>query len=401
MLGLALEGGGAKGAFHMGVYKALLEEGYEFGGITGTSIGALNGAIIAQGDFEAGYKLWEIMDSSLLFDIDEIQMKKILDKKVDKETLAYLSSKIKSVFENKGIDTSKIRIILNNIIDEEKLRKSKIDLGIVTVSVTDLMPLELYKEDIPQGKIVDYLMASANMPLFKIEPIDGKRYIDGAFYDNCPVNLLVRKGYKEIIAVRTFGIGITRKIEDVNVKVTNIIPSENLGGTLNFDNVQIQTNLKMGYCDAMRVIKKLIGKTYYIKSEDEESFFSRAASIPEDLIYKIGDAMRLPKMEPRRMLFEKIFPALAGNLSLPINSIHQDIIIGLMELLAKDRNVDRYKIRSFDGFIEDINNNSSNNYGSTKKAKLFPTFRKEPYMIKVGEEFLNAFIMIKEKKLWL
>ena len=42
----ALEGGGARGAFHMGVVKAFLEEGYEIGGITGTSIGALNGAIV-------------------------------------------------------------------------------------------------------------------------------------------------------------------------------------------------------------------------------------------------------------------------------------------------------------------------------------------------------------------
>lgn len=58
MLGLALEGGGAKGAYHMGVVKAYFEEGYYFDGVVGTSIGALNGAIIAQGDFELGYELW-------------------------------------------------------------------------------------------------------------------------------------------------------------------------------------------------------------------------------------------------------------------------------------------------------------------------------------------------------
>ena len=46
MYGLVLEGGGARGAYHIGVYKAILEEGIEIGGITGTSIGALNGAMI-------------------------------------------------------------------------------------------------------------------------------------------------------------------------------------------------------------------------------------------------------------------------------------------------------------------------------------------------------------------
>ena len=59
MIGLALEGGGARGAFHMGVVKAFLEEGYEIGGITGTSIGALNGAIIVQGSFEEGTDMGE------------------------------------------------------------------------------------------------------------------------------------------------------------------------------------------------------------------------------------------------------------------------------------------------------------------------------------------------------
>ncbi|HMM69555.1 MAG TPA: patatin-like phospholipase family protein, partial [Gudongella oleilytica] len=52
MYGLVLEGGGAKGSYHVGVYKALLEEGIPIGGVAGTSIGALNGAMIVQGDFE-------------------------------------------------------------------------------------------------------------------------------------------------------------------------------------------------------------------------------------------------------------------------------------------------------------------------------------------------------------
>ena len=59
MYGLVLEGGGARGAYHIGVYKAILEEGIEIGGITGTSIGALNGAMIVQGDYEICYELWQ------------------------------------------------------------------------------------------------------------------------------------------------------------------------------------------------------------------------------------------------------------------------------------------------------------------------------------------------------
>ncbi|HBW34005.1 patatin-like phospholipase family protein [Desulfosporosinus sp. BICA1-9] len=121
MLGIALEGGGAKGAFHMGAVKAYFDEGYHFDGITGTSIGALNGAIIAQGDFEIGYQWWQRMDTSFLFDIDQIHMQNFLNRKIDKDVLFYLFSKIKDIVENRGLDTKKIRETLDNIVVCEKL----------------------------------------------------------------------------------------------------------------------------------------------------------------------------------------------------------------------------------------------------------------------------------------
>lgn len=58
MYGIALEGGGTKGAYHMGAVKAILECGFDIGAVVGTSIGAFNAAVIAQGDFEKLYKRW-------------------------------------------------------------------------------------------------------------------------------------------------------------------------------------------------------------------------------------------------------------------------------------------------------------------------------------------------------
>ena len=58
MRGLALEGGGAKGAYHIGVMKALTEKSYVFDGFVGTSIGAINAAMLAQSDFDAALDLW-------------------------------------------------------------------------------------------------------------------------------------------------------------------------------------------------------------------------------------------------------------------------------------------------------------------------------------------------------
>ena len=64
MLGLVLEGGGAKGSYQAGAIKALYEKGYKFDGVMGTSIGAINGAFVAQGTEEKCFDFWENISPS-------------------------------------------------------------------------------------------------------------------------------------------------------------------------------------------------------------------------------------------------------------------------------------------------------------------------------------------------
>ena len=367
MYGLALEGGGAKGAFHMGAVKALLEEGYEFGGVTGTSIGALNGAIIAQGDFEAGYRLWESIDAAALFDIEEKQYRKLLDRKIDKELLVKLAARMKDIIEKKGIDTGKMRQVAESIISEEKLRGSVTDYGLVTVSITDLKPMELYKEDIPEGKMIDYIMASASFPGFKMNPIEDKYFIDGAFYDNCPVNLLARKGYKEIIAVRTYGLGINQNLKYKNVKVMDIFPSEDLGGTLDFNKELIKRNLQLGYYDTMRMLKGLKGKKYYITPWNEEEAFELFSHLPEMAVLELGKLLKVKEMPVKRMLFEGIIPRLVYLLKLNSASEYQDVLLSLLEELALEYEMERFRIYSKDEFIDGLTALSADRSGRAGK----------------------------------
>ena len=58
MLGIALESGGAKGSYHAGVLKAIKELGLEFSAVSGSSIGAINGAFTAQGDIDNLCDFW-------------------------------------------------------------------------------------------------------------------------------------------------------------------------------------------------------------------------------------------------------------------------------------------------------------------------------------------------------
>lgn len=179
MFGLVLEGGGAKGSYHVGAYKALKELDVEIGGIAGTSIGAINGALMVQGDYELLEKVWYNVNSHELFDIDEKAIDNIKNFNLQEINFSYLIHQSKEILNNRGLDTTKMRELFDTYVDEDKIRKSNIDFGIVTVNMTDKKPLELYKEDIPEGKLVDFLLASANLPAFRIEEMDGKKYLDG------------------------------------------------------------------------------------------------------------------------------------------------------------------------------------------------------------------------------
>ncbi|MBR4934765.1 MAG: patatin-like phospholipase family protein, partial [Anaerotignum sp.] len=76
---IALEGGGAKGAYEVGVWKALDEVGIKYNAVAGTSVGALNGAMMASRDLETALQLWENVKFSQVFDADDEVMKKIYD----------------------------------------------------------------------------------------------------------------------------------------------------------------------------------------------------------------------------------------------------------------------------------------------------------------------------------
>lgn len=353
MYGIALEGGGAKGAYHIGAYKALEELGIEIGAITGASIGALNGALLTQGNFEVAYDLWQNqLKISTLFDLDEEKINEIKSGNFHKDNIPYIFNVSKELLNNKGLDTTKIKSLLNDIIDEEKVRNSNIDFGIVTVSLLDMKPLELYKEDIPEGKLVDYLMASANFPAFKIDKMDGKLFIDGGIHDNLPINLLIKKGYKDVIAIRTYGIGRVQKVKEKDVNIIYIEPNEDLGKTLDFDTERAKINIKLGYYDCLKKFKGLKGYKYYCEPYKGEFIYYILDIMTKEKIEKIGHILGYTNIPYERKTFEKILPRLENLMEMKGTNDYQDIIIRMVEFIAeKYKEIERFKIYEFDEFI--------------------------------------------------
>jgi NTE family protein len=358
MYGLVLEGGGAKGAYHVGAYKALKELNIEIGGIAGTSIGAINGAMMVQGDYELLEKVWYSVNSYELFDIDEKAIMDLKNFNLHDVNFSYLLHQSKEILSNRGLDTSKIRDLFDSYIDEDKIRNSDIDFGIVTVNLTDKKPMELMKEDIPKGKLVDFLIASANLPAFRIEEVDGKKYLDGGFYNNLPIDILADRGYKDIIAVRTLAMGIVRKVKIKDLNVTYIQPVESLGsalGALSFNREKAEELINLGYYDTLKVFKKLKGYKYYCLPY-EGNFINRLVDFYNEYkerLYYVGHLLGYEKVCEDRMFFEKILPRLESILDMRGKNDYQDIAIRFFEKIAEKYEVERFKIYKVEDFFEE------------------------------------------------
>lgn len=358
MYGLVLEGGGAKGAYHVGAFKALRELGIEIGGIAGTSIGAINGAMMVQGDYDLLEKVWYSINSYELFDIDEKAIVDLKNLNLQEINFSYLLHQSKEILNNRGLDTSKIRALFDTYIDEYKIRTSDIDFGIVTVDLTNKKPLELHIEDIPRGKLTDFLIASANLPAFRIEEVDGKKYLDGGFYNNLPIGLLCKKGYKDIIAVRTMAVGIVRKVREKDVKITYIQPADgSLGsmlGALDFNREKADQLIKLGYYDTMKVFKKLKGFRYYCVPCEGNFIELLMAYLlgNRDKVKNVASILGFDDISMDRVLFEKIMPRLENILDMKGRADYEDICIRLAERIAEKLNIERFKIYTAIDFLK-------------------------------------------------
>ena len=241
--GLALAGGGAKGSYQFGVWTALRELNIELDGVVGTSIGALNGAAIIQDDYEALYELWHNLKASYVLNISDEVYNKI--RKVDFSSTSFteLFDEVKKTIDLEGLDISPLKELIHSILSEEKIRQSGMDFGLVTVSITDLQALELFIEDIPQNQLQDYLLATAYLPFFKRERLQGKYFLDGMYFNNLPTNMLVQKGYTNIIEVHLKTKHEAKVDYGKNVNIIEIRPSQPLGRALDFDQMNSRKNI--------------------------------------------------------------------------------------------------------------------------------------------------------------
>jgi len=186
------------------------------------------------------------------------------------------------------------------------------------------------------------------LPIFSESIIDEKLYLDGAFYNNCPYNLLIDKNYDEVIIIRTKSFGIFRKPDNPKVKI--ISPSDNLGSTMLFSPENSSTQLKLGYYDGLRYARNLHGKEYYIEQSNESNFYNRLHALDNELILRVGELLKISQMPAKRMLFEKIIPILGEYIRLDKNFTHADFVIAILEHEAKEKRIERFHVYDYAQF---------------------------------------------------
>lgn len=404
MYGLVLEGGGARGAYQIGAWKALRELGVQVKGVAGTSVGSLNGAMIVQDDFNKAYELWYDITPSKVINMDEELIEKIKNLDITTDDIRYLLKHFKLLIGGKGIDISPLKKLLRENIYEEKIRKSNKDFGIVTISLTDMKPMELFIEDIPKGHLINYLIASSSLPVFKQERLDGKFFLDGGFYNNLPANLLITKGYKDLIVVKLNSMGRIPKINEEGLNVIYIEPNEELGRALDFSTDRARKNIILGYYDTMKVFCNLKGAKYYIQLKHGKDYFEEyLLNLKEDTVIKIAKILGVHEEIPyRRMLFEHIIPRLTELLGLDKNSSYEDIIVSLYEKAAERYNIERFKIYNLEELKENVLKNLNDKQMKSYR-KIPDIFKQSDLVIKTfKKEITNQIIdeLFKESESW-
>ena len=266
-IGIALSGGGARGAYQIGAWKAFKEKGLDtrIVAYSGASVGSLNAALFAMDDYDAAYNVWMSLDRDSLFNLE----KKIY-RRVFKEKLRFL---------DKGVyDTSDLEALIEEALDYNKIREKDVFVATTHLGNDESTFFSLlqtnYKHYFKSEKQTKYqnlnilsndhikktLLASCAIPIvFRPIRIGDETFYDGGLLDNTPFQPLVDIGCDVIIIIDLFKHSFVKKQSADGVKIITVNPKKSLRGILDFSNKHIERRFELGYKDTLDMIEKNIG----------------------------------------------------------------------------------------------------------------------------------------------
>ena len=256
---LVWSGGGARGAYELGVWKALEKLNIKCDIVTGASIGSMNGIMYVQNDIKTAEKIW-----------NDINLKYLFSEAIEYQTEKELLKKYLNHAKQGGLEPDNLKQNLIKYLDLDKIYTSDIDYGLTTVKYPNFKLVEISKKEIEKEKLIDYIIASSTVyPVFKLKEIENNKYVDGGYRNSIPLNLAKKLGVNKYIIVNISMVARKYK-PPKNEDIIYITPKNKLGAPLTFNKEASKRNILYGYNDTMKVFGKLEGNKYTFKKFDKQ-----------------------------------------------------------------------------------------------------------------------------------
>lgn len=266
-LGLVLGGGGGKGAYELGVYKALKDIGVfkHVSAISGTSAGAINAMLFCQDDIKKANDIWNEVTIDMLIPLKKsVLLRKGVGLVIGKRDVNLAKKVILKHHMCGGAPKNNAAKVIDKYVDFEKIRKSKISCYVAAAKLptfeAEYFKINDYKNEIAR----DMVLASASLPLvFDSTKVLGEYYIDGGIVDNVPIKPVYDEGCNVILTVSLNDDDsvIDKKLYP-NAIILELFPRnlhENVfTGILNLDGECKKRRIDEGYNDTIAAFKPLI-----------------------------------------------------------------------------------------------------------------------------------------------
>ncbi|WP_027107558.1 patatin-like phospholipase family protein [Lacticigenium naphthae] len=350
---LVFGGGGAKGSFQLGVWKALEELKVNVDIVTGSSVGALNAVMYAQGKREIAEDLWrEIeLNNILAIEMQNTENKTQVARELFKESIL-----------KQGISTEPLlKLIRRSIENENAIRQSSIKLGITVTNFKTLQTEYYTLEDIPNGQLANYLLASASFfPAMEKVKIQGKYYIDGGIKDNIPIDFAVKLGGNQFIVVDVQGPGLSKSVNPtLNKKIIMIQTPWDLGGLLVFNRERMHLNSQLGYLETKKVLTNdYMGRWYTFNQQDWQDEQDRFYQFLAKRLSSSHAAYQHPIFIEESLQIH-VIKKLKEEWGLRVKG--ETLPLALLELIGKSNYIYPDRVFSFQSFKKELKERIENN----------------------------------------
>ncbi|WP_051986421.1 patatin-like phospholipase family protein [Clostridium amazonitimonense] len=273
-VGVVFAGGGGKGAYQIGVWKALKELGIDkhAKGVSGTSIGALNAALFLQDKYEVAENIWINISQEKMLPVDKkLILRNFIFVELAQKKVGNIIQWADKLEEYGTVTREGLLEIIDNNIDYNFIKDEKRPFYATCCKVIDMEASYFKVNGYDEHKIKTVLSATTSIPLvFDKVLIDGDHYVDGGLKDNVPVTPLYKDGFDTIIVIYFHKANRINKEEFPNCNIIEILPSKDQGGwisgTLDFTSFGAIERIIDGYKDTLKIFKGVMDD--FKESED-------------------------------------------------------------------------------------------------------------------------------------